>query len=183
MVAPTTSYPASTKSAAATDESTPPDIATSTRPATGAPHPVARGPVCPFPAGPVLLRATCRRALVRRSAHHRCNTADSCRTLSTIFGSAPMTVSTSSAALSLPNENRSAATPSSRGTAIAVSTCDGSTAPVEQAEPEEQALPAGSQCISVAPHSVPGIDTLVTCGARRPCAALITASGTTASSP
>src|SRR5436190_7205101 len=31
MVAPTTSYPCSTSSAAATDESTPPDIATSTR--------------------------------------------------------------------------------------------------------------------------------------------------------
>ena len=31
MVTPTTSWPASTRSAAATDESTPPDIATSTR--------------------------------------------------------------------------------------------------------------------------------------------------------
>src|SRR2546427_1937629 len=58
MVAPTTSYPASTKSAAATDESTPPDIATSTRSATGSPHPVARRHVCTFPAGPVLWRAT-----------------------------------------------------------------------------------------------------------------------------
>src|SRR5207245_5260516 len=148
MVAPTTTYHATTNRAAATDESTPPDIATSTRSATGSPHPVARRHVCTFPAGPVLLRATCRRALVRRSAHHRCNTADSCRTLSTIFGSAPMTVSTSSAALSLPNENRSAATPSSRGTAIAVSTCDGSTAPVEPAEPEEHATPARPHCTS-----------------------------------
>src|SRR5207253_2267228 len=67
---------------------------------------------------------------------HRCSTADSCRTLSTIFGNAPMTVSTSSATLSFPNEKRSAATPSSRGTPIALSTCDGSTAPVLQAGSE-----------------------------------------------
>ena len=93
-----------------------------------------------------------------------------------------MSASTSSAVFCLPNENRSAATPSSRGTPMAVSTCDGSTAPVEQAEPEEQAIPARSRCISSASLSVPGIDTLVTWGARRPCAALITASGTTASS-
>src|SRR2546425_10955259 len=86
---------------------------------------------------------------------HRCSTADSCRTLSTIFGSAPMTVSTSSAALSFPNEKRSAATPSSRGTPIAVSTCDGSTAPVLQAEPDEQAMPARSRCMSRASESVP----------------------------
>src|SRR3989441_7408842 len=47
---------------------------------------------------------------------HRCRTADSARTFSTIFGRAAINPSTSSAALSLPNENRSAATPSSRGT-------------------------------------------------------------------
>src|SRR5687767_145428 len=39
MVAPTTSYPRSTRIAAATDESTPPDIATRTR------SPVTRSPV------------------------------------------------------------------------------------------------------------------------------------------
>src|SRR2546430_8911785 len=73
---------------------------------------------------------------------HRCRTADKARTLSTIAGSAPATTSTSSAALSFPNEKRNAATPSSRGTPIAVSTWDGSTAPVLQAEPDEQAMPA-----------------------------------------
>src|SRR5438094_721777 len=41
MVAPTTSYPASTSKAAATDESTPPDIATRTRSATTSPSPNA----------------------------------------------------------------------------------------------------------------------------------------------
>src|SRR5438093_9887950 len=41
MVAPTTSYPASTRIAAATDESTPPDIATRTRSATTSPSPNA----------------------------------------------------------------------------------------------------------------------------------------------
>src|SRR3989441_2247780 len=71
---------------------------------------------------------------------HRCSTADSALTFSTIFGSAPITASTSSAVLSLPKENRSAAMPSSRGTPIAVSTCEGSIAPVLQADPEEQAI-------------------------------------------
>src|SRR5437899_2820133 len=113
---------------------------------------------------------------------HRCKTADRALTFSTIFGRAAMTVSMSSSVFSLPNENRSAATPRSRGTPIAVRTCDGSTAPVEQAEPDEQAIPARARCIRSASLSVPGIDTLVTCGARRPFAALITASGTTASS-
>src|ERR1051326_6003294 len=41
MVAPTTSYPASTSKAAATDESTPPDMATRTRSLTKPPHPSA----------------------------------------------------------------------------------------------------------------------------------------------
>src|SRR2546426_984714 len=41
MVAPTTSYPCSTRSAAATEESTPPDIATRTRCATTSPSPNA----------------------------------------------------------------------------------------------------------------------------------------------
>src|SRR5216117_2110103 len=41
MVGPTTSYPASTSKAAATDESTPPDIATRTRSFTVPPHPSA----------------------------------------------------------------------------------------------------------------------------------------------
>src|SRR5205085_10012406 len=41
MVAATTSYPASTSSAAATDESTPPDIATRTRSLTAPPRPNA----------------------------------------------------------------------------------------------------------------------------------------------
>src|SRR6266513_4882096 len=41
MVAPMTSYPASTRSAAATDESTPPDIATRTRSLTAPPRPIA----------------------------------------------------------------------------------------------------------------------------------------------
>src|SRR5213076_3007977 len=41
MVAPTTSYPASTSKAAATDESTPPDIATRTRSLTAPPRPNA----------------------------------------------------------------------------------------------------------------------------------------------
>src|SRR6266704_1572350 len=112
---------------------------------------------------------------------HRWSTADSCLTFSTIFGSAPITASTSSAVFSLPNEKRSAATPSSGGTPIAVSTCDGSTAPVLQAEPEEQAIPARSRCINSASLSVPGRDTLDTCGARGARAAWTTASGTTAS--
>src|SRR5438874_824836 len=42
MVAPTTSYPASTSKAAATDESTPPDIATRTRSLTAPPPPKAK---------------------------------------------------------------------------------------------------------------------------------------------
>src|SRR5207245_1798680 len=113
---------------------------------------------------------------------HRCKTVASDRTFSTMRGSAAATASTSSMVLSFPNENRSAATPSSRGTPMAVSTCEGSTAPVEQADPEEQAIPARSRCISNASLSVPGIDTLETCGARGPRAALITASGTTATS-
>src|SRR3989475_9594288 len=41
MVAATTSYPSSTSKAAATDESTPPDMATSTRSATTSPSPNA----------------------------------------------------------------------------------------------------------------------------------------------
>src|SRR5207245_5732495 len=101
---------------------------------------------------------------------HRCKTADRALTFSTLFGRAAMSASTSSSVFSLPNENRSAATPRSRGTPIAVRTCDGSTAPVEQAEPDEQAMPARSRCIRSASLSVPGIDTLVTCGARRPLA-------------
>src|SRR5437773_2215579 len=113
---------------------------------------------------------------------HRCSTAERARTFSTIFGSAPISVSTSSRVFSLPNENRSAATPSSRGTPIAVSTCDGSTAPVEHAEPDEQAIPARSRCISRASLSVPGLDPHGTPPARSPAPAALTASGTTASS-
>src|SRR5256712_11720442 len=109
-------------------------------------------------------------------SNHRWSTALRARTFWTILGSTATVASTSSSVFSLPNENRSAATPRSRGTPIAVRTCDGSTAPVEQAEPEEQAIPARSRCIRSASLSVPGIDTLVTCGARRPFAALITAS-------
>src|SRR2546428_2981210 len=112
---------------------------------------------------------------------HRCSTADSALTFSTIFGSAPATASTSSEVLSLPKENRSAAMPSSRGTPIAVSTCEGSIAPVLQADPEEQAIPARSRCMSSASLSVPGMETFETCGARSACQALITASGTIAS--
>src|SRR5437016_11999247 len=41
MVAPTTSYPAATSKAAATDESTPPDMATRTRSLTAPPRPNA----------------------------------------------------------------------------------------------------------------------------------------------
>src|SRR5262249_15031550 len=112
-----------------------------------------------------------------RQDFHRCRTAESERTFSTIFGRAAATASTSSIVLSLPNENRSAATPSSRGTPIAVSTCDGSTAPVLQADPEEHAIPARSRCISNASLSVPGIDALEMCGARSPCQPLMMASG------
>src|SRR3989454_12181594 len=93
---------------------------------------------------------------------HRCNTADRALTFSTIFGSAPITASTSSALLSLPKEKRSAAMPSSRGTPIAVSTCEGSIAPVLQADPEEQAMPARSRCMSSASLSVPGMATFET---------------------
>src|SRR5256885_912126 len=53
---------------------------------------------------------------------HRCSTADNDLTSPTIRGSASATASTSSMVLSLPNEKRSAAMPSSRGTSIAVST-------------------------------------------------------------
>src|SRR5207245_9355917 len=76
---------------------------------------------------------------------HRCKTADRALTFSTIFGRAAMSASTSCSVFSLPNENRSAATPRSRGTPIAVRTCDGSTAPVEQAGPEGQAMPERSR--------------------------------------
>ncbi len=91
-----------------------------------------------------------------------------------------MARSTSSAVFSRPNEKRSAAMPRSGGTPIAVSTWEGSTAPVLHADPDEQATPARSKCISSASLSVPGIDTLDTCGARSVCQPLITASGTTA---
>jgi len=76
----------------------------------------------------------------------------------------------------LANENAAPDAQLSRH-AHAVSTSTGSTAPVEQAEPEEQAIPARSSA-SAALASVPG-STRRTCGARRLCAALITASGTT----
>ena len=71
--------------------------------------------------------------------------------------------------------------PSSRGTPIAVSTWEGSIEPVLHAEPDEQAIPAKSKCMSSASLSVPGIDTLETWGARSACQALITASGTACS--
>src|SRR4029077_18553251 len=112
---------------------------------------------------------------------HRWRTADNDRTFSTTRGKAPVTASTSSMVLSLPKENRSAAMPSSRGTPIAVSTCDGSTDPVLHADPDEQAMPARSRCISRASLSVPGIETFEMCGARSACQPLITASGTIAS--
>src|SRR5512143_1836116 len=85
---------------------------------------------------------------------HRCSTADNDRTFSTIFGSTAASASTSAASLVRPKENRSAATARSCGTAIAVSTCDGSTDPVLHAEPAEQAMPARSRCISIASESV-----------------------------
>jgi len=46
---------------------------------------------------------------------HRCKTAERERTFSTMRGSAALTASTSWAVLSLPNENRSAATPARAG--------------------------------------------------------------------
>src|SRR5207245_1881813 len=82
--------------------------------------------------------------------NHRCSTADSALTFSTILGSALTTASTSSAVLSRPKEKRNAAMPRSRGTPIAVSTCEGSIAPVLQADPEAQATPARSRCMSSA---------------------------------
>src|SRR4051812_46497779 len=69
MVAPTTSYPCSTRRAAATELSTPPDIATSTRAVIG--RSVGR-PVCPSTPEPwtiLLLRLTAGPP-VRLSARH-----------------------------------------------------------------------------------------------------------------
>ena len=71
---------------------------------------------------------------------------------------------------------------SSRGTPMATSTCDGSTAPVEQAEPPEAATPARSRCMSSASLSAPATATLSTCGARSAPSPLTTRSGTTARS-
>ena len=48
---------------------------------------------------------------------------------------------------------------------MATSTCEGSTDPVEQAEPLDAATPARSRCISSASLSAPPTDTLSTCGA------------------
>ena len=53
---------------------------------------------------------------------------------------------------------------SDRGTPMAVRTCDGSVAPVVQAEPPEAATPCRSRCISIASASAPGTATLSTCG-------------------
>jgi len=46
----------------------------------------------------------------------------------------------------------------SAGTPIAVGTCEGSTAPLVQAEPEETAIPSRSSPISSASGSAPGTE-------------------------
>ena len=82
--------------------------------------------------------------------------------------SPPPTRSTSASLLPCPRLNRTAPRARSLGTPMAISTCEGSTAPVEQADPPEAATPARSRCMSRASLSAPGTATLSTCGARSP---------------
>ncbi len=82
--------------------------------------------------------------------------------------------------LSRPKLNRMVPSASSRGTPMATSTCEGSTAPVEQADPLDAAMPARSRCISSASLSAPCTAMLKRWGARSLPSALTTRSGTVA---
>ena len=72
---------------------------------------------------------------------------------------------------------------SAAGMPIAVSTCEGSTAPLEQAEPEETAIPSRSSPISSASGSAPGTETLLMVGRRAAPAPFTTSPETASRSP
>ena len=107
IVTPTTSWPSPASSAAATDESTPPLIATITF-------------------------MTTRRAAVRA------------RMVVTAPAMASMASSTSASVVVRPRLRRSAPAAQRRSTPIAASTCDGSIAPLAQADAADAHTPAWS---------------------------------------
>jgi len=116
-----------------------------------------------------------------RGSNHRCRTADRCLTFSTIFGRAPMSASTVLQRVLLAERESQcrdaqdpAALPSPSARAMA-------RPPRSSRRSQRAGDPREIEVHQEASLSVPGIDTLVTWGARGPCAALITASGTTAS--
>src|SRR5262245_13435501 len=90
------------------------------------------------------------------------STLASWRSLATTDGITSDTRSTSSAVLSRPRLKRIAPSARSRGTPIASSTWDGSTEPVEHADPLEAATPARTRCISKASLSAPATETFRT---------------------
>ena len=131
-----TSWPCSASSAAATDESTPPDIATTIRMSTSRNHEAtkheARKPDV----------FSCRLVL---SCFRGCRHADAFRvkprSFSTSRGSTSTTRSTSSSVENSPRLKRSEFCVRCAGRPIARSTCDGSSVPDEQADPVDTAMP------------------------------------------
>src|SRR5258706_11498425 len=119
-----------------------------------------------------------RTSILKRAPSFEQLAAHSCRAFCTRAGKASYTRLTLSSVVNEPRLILIAALASSGDTPIATRTCDGLMLPLLQAEPPEHAIPLRSSAINSDSLSVPGAETLRTCGARVVLRPWTTASGT-----
>src|SRR5687768_14753520 len=140
IVNPTMGCRSRCNNAATVDESTPPDIATAIS-------------ACSFINAPACSGS--QLAVPRSSLPAYEYLGDNFRRCATLSTTASTNASTCSSVLHRPNENRILDRASSLVNPIASSTCDGSTAPEEQAAPVDTENPFKSNAISNASPSIP----------------------------
>src|SRR5580765_5826978 len=152
MDRPMTSWPCSVSRAAATDESTPPDIATTIRisqnlhsPRRREGHEDARRTSILYMTY-LFVRLRVLRAFVV-DVHADTGLLVSPRSFSTSLGSTSTTRSTSSGVENIPRLKRREFCVRWEGRPIAFSTCDGSSVPDEHADPVETATPSRSSAM------------------------------------